>query len=136
LQVERQLAEFVQEQGSAVGALERTAMRGHSAGERAALVAQKFTFGQILRDRATVEDHERALLARAAFMNRARQHVLAGARFTGQGDGHLGACQRVEQLENVPHRGRDAGNLAGNSHGRKRRGRRAVRNRRGWWRAR
>ena len=59
LQLERQLANLVEEQHAALRALEGTGMLGVRAGERATLVAEQLALDQIRRDGATIEHHER-----------------------------------------------------------------------------
>ena len=63
--VERQLADLVEEERAAVGALERARRVAIGAGERAAHVAEQLALEQARRDRAAVDDDER-LVARAA----------------------------------------------------------------------
>ena len=53
------------------------------AGERAALVAEQLGFEQVLRDRRGVDRDERPRRARAVPVQRARDQLLAGARFAG-----------------------------------------------------
>jgi hypothetical protein len=48
LQVERHLADLVEEQRAAVGELERAGARGDGAGERALLVAEQLALEQVL----------------------------------------------------------------------------------------
>ena len=64
LQVERHVADLVEEQRAAVGLLEAAAARRLRAGEGAALVAEQFAFEQVLGDRRGVDRDERALAAR------------------------------------------------------------------------
>jgi uncharacterized protein YoaH (UPF0181 family) len=59
LQVERHVADLVEEQRAAVGLLEAAAARGLRAGEGAALVAEELAFEQVLRDRRGVDGDER-----------------------------------------------------------------------------
>ena len=84
LQVERQLANLVEEQRAALGALERARVLGVRAGEGAALVAEELALDQVGGHRAAVEDDERAARARAHVVDRVREDVLAGAGLAGQ----------------------------------------------------
>ena len=60
LQVERHVADLVEEQRAAVGLLEAAAPRRLRAGEGAALVAEQLGLEQVLRDRRGVDRDERA----------------------------------------------------------------------------
>ena len=64
LQVERQLAELVEEQRAAVGLLEQAGARHHRAGEAALLVAEQLALDQVRRHRAAVEHDELVLRER------------------------------------------------------------------------
>jgi hypothetical protein len=79
LQLERQLADLVEEQRAAVGALEGAGPIGHRAGERALLVAEQLALDQRRGDRAAVEHHHRAAAARAGVVDGVGQQILAGA---------------------------------------------------------
>jgi hypothetical protein len=59
LQVERHVADLVEEERSAVGLLEATAACRLRAGEGAALVAEQLRLEQVLRDRRGVDGDER-----------------------------------------------------------------------------
>ena len=59
LQVERHVADLVEEQRAAFGLLETSAALRLRAGERAALVAEQLRFEQVLRDRRGVDRDER-----------------------------------------------------------------------------
>ena len=64
LQLERQLADLVEEHGAAVRQLEAADLAGVRAGEGAALVAEQLALDQRRRQRRAVDDHERAVAAR------------------------------------------------------------------------
>ena len=66
LQVERQIADLVEEQRAAVRELEASLPRGDRAGERAAGMAEQLAFDQGRRQRRAVDDDERVRAARAA----------------------------------------------------------------------
>ncbi len=76
------VADFIQQQGAALGHFETTLARGQRTGEGALLVAEQFAFQQVRRNGAAVDRHERAIAARRALVDRARHHFLAGTRFT------------------------------------------------------
>src|SRR5262249_24286320 len=60
LELERQLADLVEEERTSVGRLEGTDSIADGAGERAADVSEQLAFDQVRGDRGAVEDHERA----------------------------------------------------------------------------
>jgi hypothetical protein len=62
LQVERHVADFVQEQRAAIGLLEAAAAHGLRAGEGAALVAEQFGLQQVLGNGRGVDGDEGPLL--------------------------------------------------------------------------
>ena len=65
LQAGVHLADFVEQQGAAVGLLELADAAGDGAGEGALLVAEQFGFQQVLGDGGAVDGDER-LVARGA----------------------------------------------------------------------
>ena len=79
LELERQLADLVEEDGAAVRQLEAADLAGVRAGEGAALVAEQLALDQRRRQRGAVDDDERRVAARAAPVDRAREQLLAGA---------------------------------------------------------
>ena len=80
LEVARQLAELVEEDGAAVGLLEHAGARSDCAGERAALVPEELALGERRRDGAAIEHDERAVRARARLVHRLGDELLAGSR--------------------------------------------------------
>ena len=64
LEPDGELANLVEDEGPAVGLREEAAPGLRRAGERAARVAEQLGLGELLRDRAAVEAHERAVRAR------------------------------------------------------------------------
>ena len=65
LEVERQLADLVEEERALVGDLELARARRDGAGERALHVAEELALDQVLRDGAAVDDDERPVRARS-----------------------------------------------------------------------
>jgi hypothetical protein len=104
LQVERHVADLVEEQGAVLGLLEAAAPHRLGAGEGAALVAEQLGFQQVLRDRRRVQGDERLLSARAVFMEGARDQLLAGAAFPGNQDRHVRLRQAADGAEYFLHR--------------------------------
>ena len=92
LEGRRCLADFVEEDGAAVGLLEEADAVLVGAGEGAALVAEQLGFEQLVRQRAAVLDDEALVAATAAVVDGACQQFLAGARFAG--DEHRDVVRR------------------------------------------
>src|SRR5207302_3703063 len=64
LKPERQVPDLVEKERAAVGRAESSRCARHRAGESALLVAEQLRFGQLARDGAAVDRHERTLPAR------------------------------------------------------------------------
>ena len=90
LEIERDVADFVEEQGSAVGHFEAADFLGEGAGEGAAFVAEEFTFEKAGGDGGAVECNEREISAGAEAMDGAGDEFLAGAGFAEDENG--GVC--------------------------------------------
>ena len=91
---QRHIADFIKEQGAAVGQLETPGTAGDRPGKGALLVAEQFAFEQLCRDRPAVDRHKRPVAALGVIVQVARDHFLAGARLAedqhaGVGIGHL-----------------------------------------------
>src|SRR2546427_7326082 len=92
LQGRRNIAHLVQEERAFVGQFETANLLHYGSGERALLVAKKFTFQQIQGNGSTIEPYEGAPTPRAEVVNRARDQLLAGASFSL--DQHSGTSWR------------------------------------------
>jgi uncharacterized protein YoaH (UPF0181 family) len=103
LQVERHVADLVEEERAAVGLLEAAAAHGLRAGEGAALVAEQLRLQQVLRDGRRVERHEGAAGARAVLVQRARHQLLAAAALAGDEHRHVALRQAADGAEDVLH---------------------------------
>src|SRR6185369_170489 len=117
LQVERHVADLVEEERAAVGLLKAAAPRRLRTGERAALVAEELRLEQVLRDRRGVDRDERAARARAVLVQRVGDEFLAGPRLAGDEDGDDALAQAPDRTEDVLHRRRlpeDLRHLGGN----------------------
>ena len=79
LQLERELADLVEEERAAVGELEAPVRRCSRAGEGALLVAEELALDERRRERRAVDRDERPAAARARLVDRARDELLAGA---------------------------------------------------------
>src|SRR6266852_1623679 len=83
LHLEGQFANFVEEDGAAVGGLEQSGLRFRGAGKGALFVAEQLAFHQRGNQRATIDSHEGSLRHGSAEMDGAGNELLAGAAFTG-----------------------------------------------------
>jgi hypothetical protein len=118
LQVERHVADLVEEERAAVGLLEAAAPRRLRAGERAALVAEQLGFEQVLRDRRGVDRDERPRGARAVLVQRVGDELLARARLAGDEHGDDALAEAADGAEHVLHGRRLAEDLRDLRHGR------------------
>src|SRR5690606_17338720 len=80
LQVERDLADLVEEDRAAVGQLEAAHTVPMRPRERALHVPEELAFEQLVRDRRAVDLDQRTLAARAARVDHVRDELLADAR--------------------------------------------------------
>ena len=100
----RHRADLVEEDRSAVGERELPALGHHRAGERAAHVAEELRFEQRLGNRRTVDLDERHVALRAAVMDGARHHLLAGSGLAGDQHRALGLRDELRALNHFLHR--------------------------------
>jgi hypothetical protein len=77
LERQRHLADLVEEHRAAGRALERADAVGIGAGERAAQVAKQLRLGEVVRQRAAVDDDERLVAPRAGVVDRLGDQLLA-----------------------------------------------------------
>ena len=101
LQVERQLADFVEDQGAARGFLEPAELALAGAGEGAALVPEELALGQLAGQGAAIDGHEGAVGDGAQLVQGARQQLLAGAAFAGDQHGQPGARDAAGLFEDA-----------------------------------
>ena len=123
LQLQRQLANLVQEQDAALRAFEGTRVIRVRAGEGTSLVTEQLALDQIGRNGAAIKHHERRTRAGADAVNEMRENILAGARLAGEGQGHVSRSELADQRIHLPHRRRDGGEVIAGWHrgGRQRR---------------
>ena len=81
LQARMHLADFVEQQGAAIGFLELADAARDGAGEGALLVAEQLAFEQVLRDGGAVDRDERCLGALALAVDVARDALPCRCRF-------------------------------------------------------
>ena len=108
LQVQRNIADFVQEQRPAVGLLKLAYMARMGIGEGAFYVAEEFALEQRFGNGPGIHRHHRLSAAEAPGMDLPRQHILAGAVFAG--DEHRGVGRG-----NLVHRFPDGGHRPGSA---------------------
>src|SRR5580692_5813169 len=84
LQLQRNVANFIQKQRSFVGQLNPANLLSDCAGKGAALVAKQLALEQAAGNSSTIDLYERAVLAVAAIVDRARDKLLASASLTQQ----------------------------------------------------
>ena len=86
-----QIADFIEEDGAAIGQLELALARGDGAGECALLVAEQLAFEQVGWNGGAVHFDERAVGERAFLVDVRGQQFLAGARFAHDQDAGIGS---------------------------------------------
>ena len=92
LQMQRDIADLVEEQRAPVGLLELAHMVRMGVGEGALDVAEELALEERLRDGAGVHRHHRLFTPEAVGVDFLRQHVLAGSVLAG--DEHRGVRGR------------------------------------------
>src|SRR5260370_39924895 len=83
LKFEGKVADFVEEEGAAVGEFEAANFLTDGAGEGAALVAEELGFEQTARNGGAINFNEGAIAARTEIMDGAGEELLAGGGFAG-----------------------------------------------------
>ena len=97
---QRHVADFIEEQGAALGQLEAADAAGDRTSEGALLVAEQFAFQQLGRNRPAVDRHEGRATTLGVIVQIARHDFLAGAGLTE--DQHAGLGVR-HLLHHLPH---------------------------------
>ena len=105
LELGRQLADLVEEEGAAGGLLECADPALGGAGEGARLVAEQLGLDEVRRDRAAVDDDERAVGARARVVDGGGGAFLAGAGLALDEDGGVARGDLLELREHLAHGG-------------------------------
>ena len=112
LQLDRQVADFVEEDGAGVGHLEFAGAPLGRSGERAALMPEQLALEQAVRNCRAVDGDERRAPARRFEMNRTRDQLLAGAALAAEQNGGVVGHDPSDQFVNFLHRGAAADYLA------------------------
>jgi hypothetical protein len=106
LELGPQVADLVEIERTALGQLEASEPPLVGVGERAALVAEQLGLEQRGRDRRARDGDERLAGPAAVVVDRARDHLLAGAGLTPQQDADLGPRDAPDGLVDLLHPGR------------------------------
>ena len=108
MEVQREVADLVQEDGRAIRELEASDLPGQSAGEGAFLMAEEFAFDEAGRDRGAIYLHQHAIFSSAEIVNGPRDQFLAGASFAGDQHGRVGRRHGLDVLQDFLDRRRRA----------------------------
>ena len=98
LHVHRQIADFVQKQGAAMGQLETTKAVGNSTGEGAFAVAKQLAFDQLTRDGPAVDGHKGATGAGTLGMQGLGHQLFTSPAFAGDQGCGGGSRQSLDEL--------------------------------------
>ena len=104
LQLQRQIADFIQQQRSAVGSLDSPHLALMGPGEGALLVAEQLRLDEVLRNAATVDGNERLIRAAREIMQCARNHFLAGTAFAANHHRRVRGSKACDQPARFGHR--------------------------------
>ena len=102
LERRRDLAHLVEEQGAPLGRLDPADLPLDRPGEGSSLVAEELALEERLGERGAVDRHERLAGPRAAAVEGAGRHLLAGAALAAQQDGRVGGGDAGEQPLDLP----------------------------------
>lgn len=104
LQMQRQVADLIEEERTAVGDLELSGTVGARIGEGTLHVAEQFAFEQRLGHGTHIHGHHRTATAMRAAVNLARQHLLARTVFPRNEDIGIGRRDLFDDLADTFHR--------------------------------
>ena len=97
------VADFVQEEGAAVGLLELAQAPRNGAGERALFVAEKLGFDQLAGHGGAIQGDEGPVAARAALVQGAGDQLLPGAGFAQDADARFAGGYAVHLRHEAQH---------------------------------
>ena len=121
LRSEREVSDFVEQQGSVVGGADESLMLGRCPGEGTSPVAKKLALDELLRKGSAVDGDERARTT-APSVQRARGELLARARLTDEDHGDVGGRDGAKAHEGgrkrkaAEHAGGEVGDRVALSH--------------------
>jgi hypothetical protein len=104
LEAHRHVADLIEQERAAVRGLEQALVAAVGARERALLVAEELRLEQVLGHGAAVDADEGLLAAVACAVNRAREELLAGARFARDEHARIRRRDHFRLLETGLHR--------------------------------
>src|SRR5690606_6496766 len=104
LDLQRDLADLVEEQRAAGRLLKQARARLAGVGEGPLRVAEQLALEQGVGDRRAVDRHERGRAADTATMERARDQLLAGAALAGDQYRRVGLARAGDQVVELLHR--------------------------------
>ena len=105
LELERDVADFVEEKSAAIGEFEAADFLVDGAGEGAAFVAEEFGFEQAGGNGGAIHFDEGALFARAEIVDGARDDFFAGAGFAEDENGAAGGRDEFDLGHDAANRG-------------------------------
>src|SRR5690606_7533123 len=101
----RQVADFVEEEGAAIGDLDLAGGLLDGAGERTALVPEGLRLEQVLGDRGAVDRHEAASAPARKLVQATGEDFLAGAAFAYEGNRRIGGGELLDLATDLEHAG-------------------------------
>jgi hypothetical protein len=102
LQLQRNVANFIQKERSFIRHFETSEALRHRPGKSAALVAEEFAFKESKRDRGTVDFNERMIAPPAEAVNGSGNKLFSSAGFTLDVNGAMRGCYNIDLGEDVP----------------------------------
>src|SRR5262249_41550479 len=115
LRRQRHFADLIEQQRAVLRNLEASRPAFARASERSLLMPEKLAFDQRLWQRGAVDRDKRAIVPRAQTMNRARDHLFAGAALAGDKDAGFARRGLPQQREDLLHARRASDHLAENT---------------------
>src|SRR5262249_7375696 len=101
LQLQRNFADFVEEERPAISCLKPSGSIADGASEGSFHMAEKLTLEQLARNRRAVHRDEWAIAPRAPFVKASRDHLLARAGFTQHQHTRAGRCDEIDLLKHA-----------------------------------
>ena len=108
LHVERQVADFIEEQGAAGGGANQARLVGDGPGEGPTTVTEQLAVGEFAGGRSAVVGQEGRGVPRGPDVNGPRHQFLAGAALTGDQHRQVIALQSLDLINDLVHRGAGA----------------------------
>ncbi|MNC47295.1 hypothetical protein D3C75_963480 [compost metagenome] len=103
LKIQRQVADLVEEQGTAMGRLDPTDLALVGTSEGPLLVTEQFGLDQLLGNRTTVDRHEGLLGATRQAVQGVGHQLLAGPALAADQYRRIGRSELAEQLAQLAH---------------------------------